>query len=327
MRLPFPKGRLPIPDPIHIVSVSLGSSRRDKTVETEFLGRPVLVQRLGTDGDLQKAAKMIEELDGKAAAIGLGGIDLYLIAGKRRWIIRDAARLAAHAKITPVVDGSGLKNTLERETFQFLAREGHMNPPAGFGRKLRVLLVSAVDRFGMAEAVDKLDCEQVFGDLIFALKIPLPIRTLGGISLMARTLLPILTRLPFKMLYPTGEKQHELTGRGNKWFEWADVIGGDFHFIGPNLPQPDDTNTGLLAGKMIITNTTTEEDVAKLKALGLEKLVTTTPRLDGRSPGTNVMEGVLVALSGKRPEELTEADYLDLLRQLQWQPTVEMLQE
>jgi hypothetical protein len=313
-------------DPIRIVSVSLGSSRRDKTVETEFLGRPVVVQRLGTDGDMQKAAQMIEDLDGKVAAIGLGGIDLYLIAGKRRWIIRDAARLAAHAKTTPVVDGSGLKNTLERETVNYLAREGHFNLPATAGRKPRVLLVSAVDRFGMAEAVDKLDVEQVFGDLIFALKIPIPVRTLGGISLMARTLLPILTRLPFQMLYPTGEKQHELTGRGNKWFNWADVIAGDFLFIGPNLPRPDESNADLLAGKMIVTNTTTEEDVAKLKALGLQKLVTTTPRLQGRSPGTNVMEGVLVALSGKRPEQLTEADYLDLLRQLQWEPTVELLQ-
>lgn len=306
--------------------MSLGSSRRDKTVETEFLGRPVLVQRLGTDGDLHKAARMIQELDGKAAAIGLGGIDLYLIAGQRRFVIRDAARLAAHAKVTPVVDGSGLKNTLERETIECLAREGHFDRPAGFGRNPRVLLVSAVDRFGMAEALTRLDCECVFGDLIFALKIPLPVRTLRSISLIARTMLPILCRLPFQILYPTGEKQNRATGRVHKWFEWAEVIAGDFHFIGPNLPCPGENNSRLLAGKMVITNTTTEEDVAKLRALGLERLVTTTPRLQGRSPGTNVMEGVLVALSGKRPEQLTEADYLDLLRQLQWQPTVELLQ-
>ena len=39
------------------------------------------------------------------------------------------------------------------------------------------------------------------------------------------------------------------------------------------------------------------------------------------------MEGVLVALSGKRPEELTEQDYLDLLAKLAWHPDVERLQE
>lgn len=313
--------------PIHIVSVSLGSSRRDKTTETEFLGRRFLIQRLGTDGDFQRAAQMISDLDGQAAAIGLGGIDLYLIAGGRRWTVRDAARLAAHAKTTPVVDGSGLKNTLERETVRYLQREGLLRPADGSGRKPRVLVVSAVDRFGLAEAVTETGADTCFGDVIFALKIPIPVRKLGTIRVLARALLPLICRLPFKLIYPTGQHQHEVHSRGNRWFQWADVIAGDFHFIGSNLPQPGPDNADLLAGKMVLTNTTTEEDVAKLKALGLTTLVTTTPRMEGRSPGTNVMEGVLVALSGKRPEELTEQDYLDLLAKLAWRPDVARLRE
>lgn len=314
-------------EPIRIVSVSLGSPSRDKTIETEMLGRPVVIQRIGTDGDLKAAGDLIESLDGKVAAFGLGGIDLYLIAGPRRWVIRDAARLAARAQHTPVVDGSGLKNTLERETVRYLHREGLLQAPQGSGRRPRVLVVSGVDRFGLAEAVVETGADVVFGDVIFALKIPIPVHTLSTLSLIARALLPILVRLPFKLLYPTGQKQHETRSHGNAWFRWADVIAGDFHFIGSNLPAPTPDNARLLAGKMVITNTTTESDVAKLKALGLTTLVTTTPRLDGRSPGTNVMEGVLVALSGKRPEELTEQDYLDLLARLNWTPQVERLQE
>jgi len=313
--------------PIHIVSVSLGSSHRDKTIETEFLGRRFLIQRLGTDGDMKRAGEMIAELDGHAAAIGLGGIDLYLTAGRRRWTIRDAARLAARAQTTPVVDGSGLKNTLERETVRYLDRAGLLQPADGSGRRPRVLVVSAVDRFGLAEAVVTAGAETCFGDLIFALQIPIAVRRLGTIRLIARLLLPVLSRLPFRMLYPTGEKQHETHSRGSSWFRWADIIAGDFHYIGCNLPAPGPDNADLLAGKMVITNTTTEEDVARLRALGLATLVTTTPRMQGRSPGTNVMEGVLVALSGKRPEALTEQDYLDLLEQLQWKPEVERLQE
>ena len=50
-----------------------------------------------------------------------------------------------------------------------------------------------------------------------------------------------------------------------------------------------------------------------------------TPELDGRSFGTNVMEGVLVAVSGRKPSELTPDDYLKLLAQLNWQPRVETL--
>lgn len=315
-----------ISEVLRIVSVSLGSSRRDKRIETEFLGRQFTIERIGTDGSLEKAGEMIEALDGKVAAIGLGGIDLYLVAGKRRWVVRDALRLAKRAKVTPVVDGSGLKNTLERATVRYLAEHGLITAADGITRKPRFLVVSAVDRFGMAETVVELGYEHIFGDLIFALKIPIAVRSMGAISLLARTLLPVLSRLPFQILYPTGEKQEKLGSAGRKWFEWADVIGGDFHFIGRNLPSPEEDSSKPLAGKMIITNTTTDEDVAKLRALGLEKLVTTTPRFEGRSPGTNVMEGVLVALSGKRAEELTEEDYLSLLRQLNWEPQVEYLQ-
>jgi hypothetical protein len=58
---------------------------------------------------------------------------------------------------------------------------------------------------------------------------------------------------------------------------------------------------------------------------GVSVLVTTTPELDGRSFGTNVMEGVLVALAGKRPEEMQPEDYLHLLRRLGWSPRVARL--
>lgn len=316
----------PISDPLRIVSVSIGSSRRDKRFETEFLGQPFIVERLGTDGSLAKAGDMIADLDGKVAAIGLGGIDLYLVAGNRRWVVKDALKLARRAQVTPVVDGSGLKNTLERATLKYLAQRDLITPADGANRQPRFLVVSAVDRFGMAETVVELGYDHIFGDLIFALKIPIAVRRMGTIRLLARTLLPVLCRLPFEVLYPTGEKQEKLSTVGRKWFEWADVIGGDFHFIGRNLPAPEPGVTSL-AGKMIITNTTTAEDVAKLRALGLAKLVTTTPRFEGRSPGTNVMEGVLVALAGKRPEAMTEADYLGLLAELKWEPQVEYLQQ
>ena len=55
---------------------------------------------------------------GQVDAIGLGGTDLYLVAGGRRYLIRQSARMAAAARVTPVVDGSGVKHTLERETIR-----------------------------------------------------------------------------------------------------------------------------------------------------------------------------------------------------------------
>lgn len=56
-----------------VVSISLGSSKRDHQVETEFLGEKFRIERIGTDGDMERMITMIRELDGRVDAFGLGG--------------------------------------------------------------------------------------------------------------------------------------------------------------------------------------------------------------------------------------------------------------
>lgn len=266
---------------------------------------------------MAKFAQLMRELDGKVDAIGLGGIDLYLYAGSRRYTLRDAAKLAANARITPVVDGSGIKNTLERETIEWLQREGIVD----FSDK-NVLVVCGVDRFGMAESVARLAKSVVYGDLMFNVGIPIPIRSWATLKLLARILLPIVCLVPFKWLYPTGKKQDVITPKHEKYFRWADMIAGDYKIIGRFMPPPE---SGALAGKTVITNTLTPGDLQNLKERGVKQMVTYTREFHGRTIATNVVEGVLVALSGKRPEEMTSDDYLDLLRKLDWGPTVKSL--
>jgi len=304
----------PPSDVLRIVSVSLGSSKRNHAVEVEMLGRRLSIERIGVDGDDRKARALIAELDGHVAAIGMGGTDLYFVAGDRRYLVEQSRHLAEAAQITPLVDGSGLKNTLERETIRWLVEHG------GFElRGRRVLVVSAVDRFGMAEGFEAAGCDTIFGDLIFALGLPIPIHSLRSLRVIAALLMPVIRRLPISVLYPSGKEQERTTPKHGRFFAWADVIAGDFLFIRRNLPERVD-------GKTIVTNTTTAEDVELLRTRGLATLVTTTPELQGRSFGTNVMEAALVALAGKRREQMQPQDYLDLLHRLGWQPRVVHLQ-
>lgn len=297
-----------------VVSVSLGSSKRNHSVEAEFLGEKFIIERIGTDGDMEKAIQLIRELDGKVDAFGMGGIDLYLVAGGKRYVIREAKRLAAAAKKTPIVDGSGLKNTLERNVIPYLEKELGWR----FAGKT-ALLVSGVDRFGLAEALDAAGCRMIIGDLIFSIGIPIPIRSLATLRFLAALLLPIISQLPFKYLYPTGKEQETVTTKYEKYYLAADVIAGDFHFIRRYMPAR-------LPEKVIITNTVTAEDVELLRERGVAVLVTTTPEMQGRSFGTNVLEGVLVSLIGKRPEEIRPEEYSELLERLGFKPRVEYLQ-
>jgi hypothetical protein len=179
------------------------------------------------------------------------------------------------------------------------------------------LVTSGADRYGMASSAVRAGYQTIFGDLMFGLGLPLPIRTLRGLHIVARALLPIITRLPFEWLYPTGEKQSEVVPKWHKHYRWASVVAGDFHYVKRHMPEQ-------MQGKVVVTNTTTEADVAFLRQRGISYLVTTTPRFEGRSFGTNVMEATLVALAGKeRP--LTEDEIREMLAQLDYTPSVEKL--
>lgn len=297
-----------------VVSVSLGSSKRDHKVEAEFLGEKFVIERTGTDGNMERAIQMIRELDGRVDAFGMGGIDLYLVAGNRRYALREAKKIAAAAEKTPIVDGSGLKNTLERRVIEYLQQELGWN----FKGK-SALVVSGVDRFGIAEALWNAGCKTTYGDLIFAMGIPIPIHKISTLQLIAYTLLPVLSQLPFKYLYPTGKKQETVTTKYDYYYQNNDIITGDFHFIRKYMPPE-------LPGKIIITNTVTKDDLELLKERGVKVLVTTTPEMKGRSFGTNVMEGVLISLLGKKVDEVKPEDYSSLLDQLQFKPRIVYLQ-
>lgn len=296
-----------------VVSVSLGSSTRDKRVETEILGERFVIERIGTDGDTDRYRALVEELDGHVDAIGMGGIDLYLRAGEARYQVRDAARLIRGVRRTPVVDGGGIKNSWEKYLIlEYLPKEAGIS----FAGR-RVLLVSSVDRYGMAEAFVRAGAQTLFGDFYFALGIPIPMRSLTTVRILAACLLPVFTKLPFKLLYPTGAKQEQVTPRFPHLFRWAEVLAGDFHLIRRYMP-PD------LTGKTVLTQTITPADTEELRRRGTRTLITVAPEMDGRSFATNVLEGIVLALSGRRGD-LGPEEYVEWMLRAGFRPRIETL--
>jgi hypothetical protein len=297
-----------------VVSVSLGTSSRDKKHETEILGEQFSIERRGVDGDLAKFKATFEELDGVVDALGVGGADIWVVVGDRKYAFRQIKSLISGVKTTPIADGSGLKHTLEREAILSLNREGIVD----FANE-KVLLVSAVDRFGMAQSLASVCPNVVFGDICFGIGPKIPVRTLRGVQLMGRLLLPIVTNLPFKWFYPTGAKQKERVPKHPSLFNEATVICGDWHYIRRYSPDR-------LDGKTIITQTLRKDDLEMLKNAGAARAITTTPVMGGETFATNVMEGVICALLRKKPQDVAEQEYLDVLKRLDWKPNVIPLQ-
>lgn len=292
----------------HVVSVSLGSTAGDFVREITLAGQTVRLAREGMDGDMERARRRIEELDGTVDALGLGGIDISLSVGGQTFPIGDGLRLAQSAKQTPVVDGSGLKNTLERRVVHGLAEAGHITQDS------HVLMVSALDRFGMAASFVEMGCPCVFGDLIFNIGLDYPLTALAEIEDLARKYKSRLLSVPFHLLYPTGAAQdaHSADPRYAKYYHAAGIVAGDGHLILRHLPP------SLPPGKGIVTNTTRPHSLKRLADAGAAWVATTTPELGGLSGGTNLMEAALVAVIGLPPAEITPPVYDEWLERLGW---------
>ena len=289
------------------VSISLGSSKRDKSVKVELNGQQILVERIGTDGDIEKARRMYLDLDGKVDAFGVGGVDLYLRLDDREYPLYAALKLVQGVRQTPLCDGRGLKHTLERRVFQLV------KPQLGDVHFKQAFVPVAVDRLGLAEAVAEVADRTVFGDLMVALGVPLPVIGIPAFKQVARVMLPLVSHFPMSMIfYGSDGAEHE--PKYTKYFEGSDLIAGDFLFMRKYMPRD-------LAGKTIVTNTTTEDNIALLKERGVKMVITTTPRFEGRSFGTNMNEAMLTAYAGKG-RRLSDAELNGLIDELNLRPAV-----
>ncbi|MDP1715871.1 MAG: hypothetical protein Q8L41_14110 [Anaerolineales bacterium] len=291
----------------HAISISLGGSERDKSVKVNLNGQEILVERVGMDGDIAKARQLYLDLDGKVDAFGVGGVDLYLRLDEKEYPLHAALKLVSGVTKTPLCDGRGLKHTLERRVFE-LAK-----PQLGEIRFKQAFIPVAIDRLGLAEAVAEIAERTVFGDLMVALGVPIPIYGIPAFKRVARVMLPFVSHFPMSMIfYGSGGAEQE--AKYTKYFEESDLIAGDFLFMRKYMPND-------LSAKTIVTNTTTEDNIALLKERGVKRVITTTPRFDGRSFGTNMNEAMLTAYAGKG-RRLSDHELNELIDELGLKPTV-----
>ena len=277
------------------------------------MGVPFELSRIGTDGDLERALELYRKYDGQVDAFGVGGAEFYLLVNGRRYYFPEMKIIRETVKISKLGDGNAVKHILGRNAVLSLQE-------CGIALKgKRALKTTAVDRYGLARALVDCGCDVTFGDFMFALGLPIPIRSLTTMHVLARLVLPIFTRVPFRWLYPLGQEQErEPSQKFARYYEENEIIAGDYLQIRDYMP-PD------LSGKIVITNTTTAHDVEQLRMRGLHILVTSTPRLDGRSFGTNVMEAVMLALMDKPQSEVTPKDFVDLIERIPLKPSIEIL--
>lgn len=300
-----------------IVSISLGPSSRDYAFTTQLFGQEFHVRRLGTDGDEQRARALVARFDGQADAIGLGGMNLYFKIGRHTYVHQRVQHIASAAHSTPVLDGTHLKNTLERWAISELAGK----EPDLFRYK-RIFFLSGIDRYALAQVLSRYTDQIFFGDAIFHLNLPFALRSFGQLKRYARWVLPRLCRAPYNTLYRVGSTWGMHTPRGEKFFKQADVIVGDITYI--QRFSPDE-----LRRKVIVTNSLSADDMETLKDRGVESVITLTPAFgdEHRFVDINVIEAMFTSLMDGPATDLTDDDYLGLVSRWILEPQITVLNE
>ncbi len=293
-----------------IVSISLGSSARDYRFTTTILGRTVEVERIGTNGDVARAAELIRAFDGRVDAIGLGGLTPVFRVGAARYPHQEAIHIAAQAHRAPVVDGGVIKATLER----WVAAQAAQQIP-GLFRYKKVLCTSGIERYQLAAAIAQYGAELRFADPVVHIGLPsLPVpRTLEQLELYAATTLPITALLPYRLLHPVALGQEGYDPRAESLFRWAEVIAGDFAFIRRFAPQD-------LRGKTIVTDDPSPAEIEDLRQRGVVTLITMTPPLTGPDGApaprpfvaADALEAIVAAIqeTGAQPGEAEALDFI-----------------
>lgn len=293
---------------LNCVSISLGSSKRDKAVCLNVGKYNINVLRIGVDGNILLAARLIQELQGQNVhSIGLGGIDLLLFIEDKYFVIKDAKKLYDISKVVPVVDGSITKRILEPRVLQKIIDKNLIT------NSEKVLIVSCLDRYASLKKLEENGFQVLVGDLVFALKINKIINNSQELIFYSSIFLDDVLNLPFSLIYPIGkdqDKEDKKIIQIMKKYDF-DVIVGDFHYINKIL--------SLLKNKVVITNTVTDRDIDNLRMVGISSLITTGILIDNRSFGANILDCIFAAfcfkVKGKKisPFDIDESLYDEFL--------------
>jgi len=289
----------------NVMGISLGSSSQDFDFETSFLGQAMRVRRQGTDGSLPKAIKLLKQSERQADAIGLGLVPESAGVGGRALSDAEKRRLAASR--VPLTTGERLGEIfLEWALRRTQAGLGHYFDNA------KVLFFSGLAQHKLAMAMAEFSQNLQFADPLRQLGLPKLLGSIDALDLYASGahyvhdwLPPRLTPLPLLKQW----SEHVLRSA----MQQATVLVAAVHEL-------DGFGLEELAGKTLITSTVNDEVLAHFKASGVHLVVDGAALVDGHVLDPALLDAMILAAVAKRPDQILEDDYLDIIAELRLEP-------
>ncbi len=292
-----------------VISISLGSKKQDFEFTTTFLGQKMRVQRVGTNGSTATAAKLLRHWESRADAIGLGVVkDSYRI-GAQRLIDKDTSRLSKVVTKVPLTTGARLSDIFLEWAVRHTQNElGHYFDNAN------VLFFSGMANYKLAMSMSEYTSNLQFADPLLQLGVPKLLTSLDALGVYASGMHYVSDWTPPRVIPALLLKQWTRFVLG-KALAKATMVVAPVHEL-------DDFGLEELAGKTIITSNVNDERLARFKDKGVNMVVDGAPVVGGHVLGPEMLDAMIIAATGKAPEDIFEEDILEIIARLDMAPRI-----
>jgi predicted amino acid dehydrogenase len=290
-----------------VISISLGSKKQDFEFTTSFLGQKMRVQRVGTNGNTATAAKLLRHWESRADAIGLGVVkDSYRI-GAQRLIDKDTSRLSRVVTQVPLTTGARMADIFLEWAVRHTQNElGHYFDNAN------VLFFSGMANYKLAMSMSEYTTNLQFADPLLQLGVPKLLTSLDALGLYASGMHYVSDWTPPRVIPAVLLKQWTRFVLGKALAKAAMVVAP--------VHELDDFGLEELAGKTIITSNVNDERLARFKDKGVNMVIDGAPVLGGHVLGPEMLDAMIIAATGKAPEDIFEEDILEIITSLDMAP-------
>jgi predicted amino acid dehydrogenase len=284
----------------NVIAVSLGSSRQDFDFRTHFLGVPMRLRRIGTDGSHTAAGRLLRQWDGRCDAMGLGLVkdSEQLHTGSRDGA--EAARLTRAVRHTPVSNGERLADIFLEWAVRHAQNElGHYFDNA------RVLFFSGLTHHKLAMSMAEYTPNLRFADPLLQLGVPKLLTSLEQLGLYAAGAHAVADWVPPRLLPADMLKQ---------WARYALKRAlTHAHVVVAPVHELDDMGLEELAGKTVVTTTVNEDRLEHFRDKGVHLVIDGAPQIEGHALDPALLDAMIMAATGKAGKQLLEDDYLEVL--------------
>jgi predicted amino acid dehydrogenase len=293
----------------NVISISLGASSGDFQFATTFLGKKLRVHRFGTDGSIAKAVTLLRQWDPRVDAIGLGAVKDSHSLGAHRFIERDTARMRQAVSRAPVTVGARLGDIcLEWAVRRAQVQLGHCFDNA------RVLFFSGMAHHKLAQTMSEYTANLRFADPLLQLGVPKLLTSLEALSLYAAGAHCVSEWVPPRVMpAPLLKRWPEFVLQ--KALRHATVVVAPVHEL-------DHFGIEELAGKTVVTATVNDQRMEAFKDRGVDVVVDASLVEHGHVLGPDLLDAMILAATGKAPEDISEDDYLEIIAGLQTKPRI-----